>query len=225
VSSQCVRVSESCPQCGATFTPLRSTQRCCGKSCGEKHRTASGRERKRWAAKKALKRADRVAEAARLVAAPPMLALPVAPVPVKRVWPASRLRGCRAFTCGRCVECGESFVMRGVRSTFGYRHCSPRCGKRSERRAYRERRRARVRGGERVYRLAVFERDGWKCQLCGKQVARGEVVPHPLAPTLDHILPVSVGGSHVLANVQTAHFICNSRKGAGAANDQLRLVG
>ena len=41
----------------------------------------------------------------------------------------------------------------------------------------------------------------------------------------DHILPLAAGGVHENANVQLAHFICNSRKRELPANDQLRLVG
>lgn len=66
-----------------------------------------------------------------------------------------------------------------------------------------------------VYRSKIFERDGWRCQLCRKPVRRTAVVPHPLAPTLDHIVPLAAGGLHEPANVQTAHFICNSVRGAG----------
>lgn len=34
-----------------------------------------------------------------------------------------------------------------------------------------------------------------------------------LAMTLDHIIPLSKGGSHTADNLQCAHFMCNSKKG------------
>ena len=71
-------------------------------------------------------------------------------------------------------------------------------------------------------RSKVYERDGYSCQLCGRPVKMAATVPHPKAPTLDHIIPLAAGGTHEYANVQLAHFICNSRKSAGGG--QLRLV-
>jgi 5-methylcytosine-specific restriction endonuclease McrA len=118
------------------------------------------------------------------------------------------------------------------------RFCSSACRRRSGRRGYKrrnpdrvadERRQRRARKKKafrgRVYTKQVYERDNWRCQLCGKKVRRSVVVPHPLAPVLDHIVPLAVGGAHEMANVQCAHFLCNSRKGMAAMNDQLRLLG
>lgn len=63
-----------------------------------------------------------------------------------------------------------------------------------------------------IFRRKVFERDGWTCRICRKPVDREAKVPHPKAPTVDHVVPLALGGAHVYTNVQTAHFICNSRK-------------
>jgi 5-methylcytosine-specific restriction endonuclease McrA len=89
-------------------------------------------------------------------------------------------------------------------------------------------RRARKRGAfvANVSRLAIFERDGWVCQLCKEPLDREAQAPAPLSPTIDHIVPLAVGGTHEPRNVQAAHFICNSVKGhRGHGSDQLRLVG
>jgi 5-methylcytosine-specific restriction endonuclease McrA len=123
----------------------------------------------------------------------------------------------RLFVAGECAACGAPFV---VVSGKGDRYCSALCGKRAGRRLRDDRRRAD--GGERVYRARVFARDGWTCRLCGKPIVREAVVPDPLAATLDHILPLALGGAHAYANVQTAHFICNSLKGARV--DQLAFA-
>lgn len=114
----------------------------------------------------------------------------------------------RVFVAGFCPACGVSFV---ALAWTGARFCSPECSKRADRQTRRDRRRA-AQGPERVFRWKVFERDDWICRLCLKPVKRDAVVPHPKAPTVDHILPLALGGAHVYENVQCAHFICNSRK-------------
>lgn len=46
------------------------------------------------------------------------------------------------------------------------------------------------------------------CALCGKRLTSNR-----RAWTADHIVPVSHGGSHDLANLQPAHAACNSGRG------------
>ena len=65
---------------------------------------------------------------------------------------------------------------------------------------------------EHVDRRRVFDRDDWMCRLCHEPVHREAEVPHPLAPTIDHVVPLARGGTHEMANVQTAHFECNRLK-------------
>lgn len=89
---------------------------------------------------------------------------------------------------------------------------------------YRSRARAYGVRYEPVNRMKVFARDKWRCQLCGKPVDRDAKAPHPLSVTLDHVVPMSVGGDHTYANVQCAHFLCNSIKG-NRGSQQLALVG
>jgi 5-methylcytosine-specific restriction endonuclease McrA len=71
----------------------------------------------------------------------------------------------------------------------------------------------------------IYERDGWRCKLCHKKVNKRLKYPHPKSASLDHIVPMAEGGGHVKANVQLAHFICNSLKSAGGSAEQLRLIG
>lgn len=87
-------------------------------------------------------------------------------------------------------------------------------------------RRARLRGNtaESVKRRVVFERDGWKCALCGKRVLKDKTSPHPLSPSIDHIIPISKGGAHSYANVQLAHLSCNVAKGNRGGGEQLALI-
>jgi hypothetical protein len=68
-------------------------------------------------------------------------------------------------------------------------------------------------GSDKIDRLVVFERDGWKCMLCGGELAQLERWPHPEFPTIDHIVPLSRGGAHTYVNVQAAHLGCNLKRG------------
>lgn len=52
-------------------------------------------------------------------------------------------------------------------------------------------------------RLEVYERDGFKCVICGVQKNL----------TLDHIKPEILGGESTLENLQTMCKSCNSSKG------------
>ena len=74
-------------------------------------------------------------------------------------------------------------------------------------------------------RLAIYERDNWRCQLCRKKVDPSLPGGLPLAHSLDHIIPRSLGGSNEPSNLQLAHHECNWRKGTTPQGSQLRLVG
>jgi len=74
---------------------------------------------------------------------------------------------------------------------------------------------------ERFDPLEVYERDGWVCGLCAKPVDCGLSWPDPMSPSLDHVVPLSANGEHSRANTQLAHWICNVRKGARLAEDEV----
>lgn len=61
-------------------------------------------------------------------------------------------------------------------------------------------------------RLKVFERDGYKCCHCQKQLTR-------FSATLDHIQPVSQGGDNSFDNLATSCLHCNSQRGARPVSD------
>ena len=70
----------------------------------------------------------------------------------------------------------------------------------------RRRRRARkaLAKTERYTLAEIATRDRFICQLCGKRVAMSETVPHPRAPTIDHIIPFAEVPDDTRANVQLA---------------------
>jgi len=109
-----------------------------------------------------------------------------------------------------CEHCGLEFkVYNNCRSSAKY--CSSTC-----KNAYNNHvKRARKRNAniEKVFPYKVYERDGWICQLCGKKVDKKIHYPNFMCASLDHVIPISKGGTHETNNVQLAHLICNIRKG------------
>jgi hypothetical protein len=77
------------------------------------------------------------------------------------------------------------------------------------------RRRARVLGAfiAPVDPIAVYDRDGGLCSICGLSVPR-KTENHLLRASLDHRIPLARGGTHEPANVALAHALCNSTKHA-----------
>ncbi|MFJ2779713.1 HNH endonuclease [Kitasatospora sp. NPDC087315] len=66
---------------------------------------------------------------------------------------------------------------------------------------------------ERLDPQAIFERDGWVCQICHTAVDPALSWPDMWCATLDHRVPVTAGGDHTSDNVQLSHWMCNLRKG------------
>ncbi len=58
-------------------------------------------------------------------------------------------------------------------------------------------------------RTFIFERDGYRCQMCGKMPKRDGVTLH-----VDHVTPESKGGTSSVTNLQTLCASCNLTKGA-----------
>lgn len=59
---------------------------------------------------------------------------------------------------------------------------------------------------DKINRRALHERDRGLCGICGLYV--------PLAhASIDHVIPMSKGGTHIWGNVQLAHRRCNHLKG------------
>lgn len=51
------------------------------------------------------------------------------------------------------------------------------------------------------------------CGICGKIVDKTLKAPNPLAPVVDHIIPINKGGHPSdIKNLQLAHWTCNRQK-------------
>lgn len=118
----------------------------------------------------------------------------------------------------KCRRCGKTFSTRKHNQA---KYCNGRCSRAAQRDGHDFRDRARKHGVryEAFDKNKVFERDGWKCQLCGCGLLRKYVAfakgqrPEPNSPTIDHVVPLSRGGPHTYENTQAACWACNTRKG------------
>lgn len=104
-----------------------------------------------------------------------------------------------------CMWCAGTFSTPRV----GAKYCSDKHAEAARKHRYR------IAHGEwtieRSVRLAIYERDGYKCHLCGDPVDTTKADPQAnMYPSLDHLIPRSLGGSDDETNLATAHRICNS---------------
>jgi hypothetical protein len=76
---------------------------------------------------------------------------------------------------------------------------------------------------EKVDKLKVFERDKYKCKECGIECNINQHYNARDYPTLGHIVPLSLKGSHTYANVQCECRDCNENKNNKILGQQLTL--
>jgi len=149
--------------------------------------------------------------------------------------PLGVCEGCKAVYQPRLREqrfcsrqCNSAYHGARFRASGGSARLSPEARER-QRLSWQEknrRRRAAKRGGasERYTLAEIALRDRGRCGLCRRRVQMDAKVPHPKAPTIDHVIPVSEGGDDTRANVQLACFHCNCVKGT-RGSQQLALIG
>lgn len=125
-----------------------------------------------------------------------------------------------------CKECGTEF-----KTECGDKHsvfCCLSCSERHERkhehqterhkafmRTQKRKREKQLSAGfvEEVTYDAIYQRNKGICQVCGLPVHPLKGIDNNWDGTIDHIIPLSLGGKHSMANCQLAHRICNSLKG------------
>lgn len=140
---------------------------------------------------------------------------------------AKGTRGRSIWVSRTCKICPNSFI---TQSSSTGTCCSPKCTKDNRRNKAIDagaRRRARKRNAyvAPVKRLEIFRRDKYRCYICKRLTSPKVCVPHPRAPTIDHIIPLAKGGTHEPANVATACFECNCYKRDLGGYEQLALIG
>lgn len=201
-----------CPYCECEFHQHKDRPKFCSKSCsgyyqGYSKRVADELDAIKRIAKARMKKIKRISSLQRSI------------------------ESSRPVTCN-CLVCGSNFNRR-----IGFlRYCSDECRKigykavrkinihtekgRAARRRAKAKRKAIERGAngaDSIDPIAVFERDKWRCHICGvKTDRRLRGTAAALAPELDHIVTIAEGGSHTYGNVACSCRSCNHAKGSGS---------
>jgi 5-methylcytosine-specific restriction endonuclease McrA len=139
---------------------------------------------------------------------------------------ASRLSHARDWKAGKGKEAARIYAAtrypqvreRKIAQALAWNRAHP-----DQRSATQVRRRAEKRGleAETVLPSIVYAKDNFMCQLCGEPTEPEG--PYGRRPSIDHIIPLSLGGPHTYENTQTAHRSCNSGKGNRVLDDTVRL--
>ncbi len=132
----------------------------------------------------------------------------------------------------QCAICGAEYIKRNGRTC-----CSDECrkvAKRIQANSHNHRRRQREQKGKCESNLAwrsIWRAERGTCWICGKKcntkdwtTQGGLFIAGDWYPSLDHVIPLALGGTHTRDNVRLAHRICNSRRGVTAENEQIRQI-
>jgi len=114
-----------------------------------------------------------------------------------------------------CHGCGVLFTP--LSHVSRRRYCSETCRRRDvawRNESHAKRARLRDQPWERVRRVKIFERDGWRCRGCGCETPRELIGSgQDKEPTFDHIVAIAAGGGHTKENAQLLCRACNTSKG------------
>jgi uncharacterized protein (UPF0335 family) len=132
-------------------------------------------------------------------------------------------RGPRPIERGerRCIDCSAD-----ISHVWSLRRCRD-CDVKRMRASMRakggdDKKRARRHGVQYEYvsRRRLYKRDGWQCGICSELIDHTLAYPDPRSASLDHAIPISLGGPHTYANCQAAHLDCNIAK-SNRVDDEL----
>ena len=145
-----------------------------------------------------------------------------------------------------CEECGCEFQSRrnGQSSTGWTRYCSRACAAKAQcvhEGSYGAGRVARAVAASRRRRLllnaapwdgiadsAILDRDHWTCRIpvClygSRRISKSRKYPDGRSASVDHILPLSLGGDDTQYNKRAAHLSCNVARG-NQTDEQMPLA-
>lgn len=123
------------------------------------------------------------------------------------------------FGNSKCFECYREFVK--IRDSQKY--CSNSCASKSYSRRKDIKRRIKMTLNGEIENISLSElikRDNNLCHICGGQCDssdyiysdNGYFIVGKNYPSIDHLFPISKGGTHTWENVKLAHHYCNTLK-------------
>lgn len=64
-----------------------------------------------------------------------------------------------------------------------------------------------------AHNKALLRKTATLCALCGLPLDKSLRYPDPMSISIDHIIPIALGGRSTLDNLQATHLVCNKQKG------------
>lgn len=117
--------------------------------------------------------------------------------------------GKRTAPCGWCGEPRTFDIRKSVVNAY-----HPKCTKEARSARYRIKtvKRQKVSKPHRISHERVIEEYGSNCFICGAAIDLDLPRTHRYGLTVDHLMPISKGGTDELGNLRPAHWICNIKK-------------
>jgi len=125
-----------------------------------------------------------------------------------------------------CKRCGNPFVTNKINQVY----CSSICYKRQSNSNAEHLRRLRIKSQyhDSISLEILYQRDKGKCWICKRKTDyndkyidnKGNQITGINHPSIDHVIPLSKGGSHTWDNVRLAHMGCNTEK-----NNKMLIMG
>jgi len=124
----------------------------------------------------------------------------------------------------KCKECSEEYLTSDSRLMCCSKMCSNRYNWRN---SYLIRRRRVNENGDfesGISAKGISKRDGDVCYLCENKVRWDVNYLDDYYPTIDHVIPISKGGTHTWDNVRLAHRLCNMYKRDNEVGNEVKQL-
>lgn len=130
----------------------------------------------------------------------------------------------RPIVFRQCRLCGKTFE-----SKWGALTCSEKCKRKWNNRMREKTKSSRTKKAKQngkydktITLEKLYKRDHGICYLCGKKLNLDTPYNDPLAPTVEHVIPIIKGGTHTWNNVRLACRACNTAKGSKLSKEYVQ---